>query len=130
MPELKTMITERMRAESIADAPADPQHLRLCELGMSVFCDDETVHEAFGGVMNGSEKVGVSVRDSPEDKTGHGQKVVWSAHSLHDSFVCRPSLMRVLPAVRSATARRHTRLTRTTSRSRWSRWATTSPRGR
>ena len=130
MPELKTMITERMRAESIADAPADPQHLRLCELGHSVFCDEQTVHEAFGGVMNGAEKIGVSVRDSPEDKTGHGQRVVWSAPSLHDSFACRPSLMRALPAVRSATAHRHTRLTRSTSRSRWSRRATTSPRSR
>lgn len=36
-------------------------NLRLCELGGPVFCDDQTMHQALDGVVNGSEKIGLTV---------------------------------------------------------------------
>jgi hypothetical protein len=60
-------------------------HLRLCELGGAVFQDNQTLLQAFDGVFNGTEKLGVTVRDRPEDRA-EGRKVVSAIRYHPESF--------------------------------------------
>jgi hypothetical protein len=65
--------------------PALAANLRLCEMGGKVFRDDQTLFQVFDGVVNGSEKIGLTVRDSPEDKQA-GCKVVSVIQYHPESF--------------------------------------------
>ena len=54
--------------EETEGVEAAATNLRLCKLGGAVFRDDQTMDDAFDGLVHGSEKIGLTVRDGPEDK--------------------------------------------------------------
>ena len=72
--EFKEIIAANMGEVEGLEA-ALPANLRLCEMGGAVFRDDQTVFQVFDGVVNGSEKIGLTVRGEPEDKES-GCKVI------------------------------------------------------
>eukprot|EP01043_Picozoa_sp_COSAG02_P008412 COSAG02_NODE_268_length_26526_cov_28.495554_19_plen_1158_part_00 len=67
MLDFKEIVSAKLEEAEAVEAAAAP-YLRLCKLGGAVFRDDQTLDEAFDGVVHGSEKIGLTVRDRPEDK--------------------------------------------------------------
>jgi hypothetical protein len=81
--EFKEIVAATMVAtEDLAAAPAS--NLRLCEMGGAVFRGDQTLYQVFG-VVNGSEKIGLTVLDEPED-IPEGCKVISAIQYYPESF--------------------------------------------
>lgn len=74
--ELKQNLAEKLRAEGPeAFRECVAEHLRVRELGYSVFLDDQTVIEAVRNFAGG-ERFAVSMIDGPETKINASQSVL------------------------------------------------------
>jgi hypothetical protein len=83
VPEFKAVVAAKMLEIKGVDVAA--RNLRLCAMGGAVFRDNQRLHQVFGGCIVGSEKIGLTVLDEPEDLP-EGCKVISAIRYYPESF--------------------------------------------